>query len=61
MGGDGGLRTFIVAEEAGKDIVGARVSSICMGMGEAFTLTIEDEVGIVDEGHAVCMSELLCA
>ena len=53
---------FVVMKaDAGKGGVIESGGLAGLGVGEALALAIEDEVGVFNEGHAVCVSELLSA
>jgi len=62
VAGDPGFRAFVVVEDvAGEGFVGQSGGLADLGMGEALAFAVEDEFGVVDEGHAVSLGELLCA
>jgi hypothetical protein len=46
---------------AGEGVVGETGGLAGLGLGEAFALAVENQLGVVDEGHAVGVGELLCA
>ena len=46
---------------AGEGVVGEAGGFAGFGMGEAFALAVEDQLGVVDEGHAVGVGKLLGA
>jgi hypothetical protein len=50
-----------VENMSGEGFVGQAGGLAGLGMGEALAFAVEDEFGVVDEGHAVSLSELLCA
>jgi len=45
--------------EAGEGVVAEAGGLAALGMSEALALTVEDQFGVVDEGHAVGLGELL--
>ena len=65
---EGGLGTFVVVEvggqrgfRAGKSFVREAGGEAGLGMGEAFALAVENQFGVVDEGHAMGAGEVLGA
>lgn len=66
-----GLGTFVVAEMmregcewsvlAGEGVVGESGGLAGLGFREPSSLAVEDEFGVGDEGHAVCVSEFFSA
>jgi len=61
------FRTFVIVEDGVQDSFGAGEGLVReaggfakLGVGEAFALAVEDEFGVVDEGHAVGVGEVLC-
>jgi hypothetical protein len=65
---EGGLGAFVVVQEGeqggidtGEGIVAETSGFAFAGMDEALALTVEDEFGVVDEGHAVGLGKLLGA
>jgi hypothetical protein len=66
MSGKGGLWAFVVVVDgmrgnfrAGEGLVGEAGGLAELGMGEALTLAVEDQLGVVDESHAVGVGEVL--
>jgi hypothetical protein len=66
--GDPGFGAFIVMQEgnqrgvdAGEGVVSETGGLAALGNDEALALAVEDEFGVVDEGHAVGLGKLLCA
>jgi hypothetical protein len=65
---ESGFRAFVVVEDwvqrgvlAGECVVAEAGGFAELGVGEAFALAVEDQFGIVDEGHAVGVGKLLRA
>jgi hypothetical protein len=65
---DPGFRTLVVVEDgveggfgAGEGLVVEAGGLAELGMGEAFAFAVEDQLGVVDEGHAVGCGEVLRA
>jgi hypothetical protein len=65
---EGGFGAFVVVEDVGGDFAGAGEGVVAqaggfteLGLGEAFALAIEDQLGVVDEGHAVGLGKALGA
>jgi hypothetical protein len=65
---EGCLRAFVVVEDmngnffrAGEGFVFQTGGFTSLGKGEAFALAVEHQFGVVDEGHAVGVGELLSA
>ena len=55
---EGGLGGFVIAEDVpGEGFVGESGGLAFFGRVEAFALAVEDEFGVVDEGHAVAGDE----
>jgi hypothetical protein len=53
---------FVVRErEIGGDLFDAGCGLADLGLGEAFSFALEDELRVLDEGHAVELCELFCA
>ena len=67
LGRNGRLRALVVVQdgcveiEAGEGFVGEAGSLAGLSFGEAFTLAVQDQFGVVDEGHAVREGKLLGA
>jgi len=60
--------TFVIVEDgvqggfgSGEGVVAEAGGFTKLGMGEALTLAVEDQLGVVDEGHAVGAGEVLRA
>jgi hypothetical protein len=65
---DSGFGAFVVVEDgmwerfgAGEGVVAEAGGFALPGLDEAFALAVEDQLGVVDEGHAVGLGKLLGA
>jgi hypothetical protein len=68
VNGDHGFGAFVVVEDgvregfrAGEGVVGEAGGLAELGMDEALALAVENEFGVVDEGHAVGVGKVLCS
>jgi hypothetical protein len=65
---EGGFGAFVVVEDgvqggilSGEGVVAEAGRLTELGMDEALALSVEDELRVVDEGHAVGLGKVLCA
>ena len=57
-----GFRALVVVEDlAGEGVVGESGGLAGLGVGETLALAVENQLGVVDEGHAVGVGKLLGA